>query len=603
MANINVYGTFNSMAEDQTVAKAAQIFDDVQEKTQETINSETSNRISNLNAGDISYDQTQTPDLGNGDVQSAVEALNSQKVEYTTIGGNNVQLKNGHGELLMPNVGQDNMYTSDFQIEDDGGNILASIDDGEIITSNFNSEDCPNTIDVLNDSFSLADEKGNAIVEFSNGHIRTKYFDSSNSSDVQNVKLGGDEICDYFAINSSGVAVQANGYGCSHYIDCLGCADITLTMIRQSSPTYGLAFYNESKTFMSFVANESGTTGKVTKTISVPIGAHYFRTTYWDYANSKTYGEFECEITYNGLLGDGNKRPYQSGVIYFSPKVNQTFYDASSASTADMLSEDKEATTGALLLPPTYSKNGNKTKLIVYSHGYSHYVYYGKWGNTDEFLTQKQHWANMGFAVLGCNGAKNTGYSSTAGSGANNFASAPQNVSAFHKCVEYAVNHYNIDPEVYVVGGSMGGVLALQYAYTFPSEVRVLLLIAGHCSTLDWISLSGNVKADLWGLTGNLTTTIVNNDKDKYLGYIHDWRFLTINTDTYNFDITMPVYGLIGGDDPNTVIRNSMDNLFGALRKAGKEAIMRVISGKDHSIVSGADVNVDEEVGNIFKRY
>ena len=86
MANINVYGTFHSMAEDQTVAKAAQIYDDNKLKNQQTINQELEEKIDNLefSAEDISYDLTPTPDLGGGDVQSAIEALDG-KVEQLSL--------------------------------------------------------------------------------------------------------------------------------------------------------------------------------------------------------------------------------------------------------------------------------------------------------------------------------------------------------------------------------------------------------------------------------------------------------------------------------------------------------------------------------------
>lgn len=76
----------------------------VTEKTAEAVATanQAKSAIDNLKASDVPYDLTQTPDLGSGDVQSAIEALNSQKVEYIPIEGNNIQLKNGNGNLLMP---------------------------------------------------------------------------------------------------------------------------------------------------------------------------------------------------------------------------------------------------------------------------------------------------------------------------------------------------------------------------------------------------------------------------------------------------------------------------------------------------------------------
>ena len=82
MADINVYGTLKTMAEDQKVAYANQVFDEDLNKDQHTINQDLDQKIDDLefDASDITYDLTATPDLGEGDVQSAIEALDS-KVE------------------------------------------------------------------------------------------------------------------------------------------------------------------------------------------------------------------------------------------------------------------------------------------------------------------------------------------------------------------------------------------------------------------------------------------------------------------------------------------------------------------------------------------
>lgn len=85
-ANINVYGTFNSMAEDQTVAKASQIYDDLKLKKQQTINQELEEKIDGivLEADRVTYDRTSTPGLGDGDVQSAIEAEDA-KIEQLSL--------------------------------------------------------------------------------------------------------------------------------------------------------------------------------------------------------------------------------------------------------------------------------------------------------------------------------------------------------------------------------------------------------------------------------------------------------------------------------------------------------------------------------------
>lgn len=185
--------------------------------------------------------------------------------------------------------------------------------------------------------------------------------------------LDGNEICDYFAVNNSGNVTTDNSYGCSSYIECFGNDKITISMIQEeNSSNYGLAFYDESKVFIpgSFISNKIGEKGKIMVTVQVPQNAYYFKTTYFNYNDSVTYGKFEC------ILFTGNKRPNIGEPKYFSVEVNQAINAFWDTSDDTAIANNYKKTTGVLWLPSTYTQDGAPVPIIIYFHGASHYVYY-----------------------------------------------------------------------------------------------------------------------------------------------------------------------------------------------------------------------------------
>ena len=97
--------------------------------------------------------------------------------------------------LLMGNLGslseiinkltnievEDNNNSSDLEIGDENGNVLARFSGGHIKTKNFDSADIKTNIEDNDNSSDLeiGDENGNVLARFSGGHIKTKNFDSA----------------------------------------------------------------------------------------------------------------------------------------------------------------------------------------------------------------------------------------------------------------------------------------------------------------------------------------------------------------------------------------------------------------------------------------
>lgn len=408
------------------------------------------------------------------------------------------------------------------------------------------------------------------------------------------VTLNGDEVCDYYAINKSGEHVLASGYGCTSYIDCEGCKTMSITLIQKtSSINYGLAFYDADKKFISFVASKVGSENKgVVTTVTIPDNAIYFRASYFDYENQKNYGEFSCVLTYDSsIVSKDGKRKYQDGFIYFSQRVNQSVTQYWSTEQTVANEGNLKVTTGVLALPTTYRNTGRKTPLILYAHGLSHYVYYGTWGATETFPVQKQHWLDMGFAVMDCNGARDNNRSAQFATGI-----CPQGINAYKLCVEYVQEHYNVSDDIFIVAGSAGGAVGWNFLSQYGKHVKAAVFLSAY----------SDMKSDAWGAGGqkNRYVEFLGFDNsstyevDKTIGFDPALKIVDISGKKYCFDYyNTPIYAIYGSLDTYGLV-TSMKNLVAALRNAGATVQIRKIEGVGHEIVSGANIMVDTEVGN-----
>lgn len=419
--------------------------------------------------------------------------------------------------------------------------------------------------------------------------------------------LDSDDICEGFVISSDGTYGASVNFGCSSFIRILGQPKITFTNVvydSSNASNYGLVFYDENKNKVGFHSFIQGHNGIELETIDVPSNAMWLKFSFWNYANREQYGEFSCEIENGAVNG---KRPYQSDLIFFSQKVNQSvdkFWETPTESVD--FGESYKATTGVLLLPENYSPKGKKTPLIVYCHGYSHGVWYGTWGSTTSFLAQKRFWANLGFAVMDCNGA----YHTTSASGTNNFGSSPQNVEAYFKCIQYVIQNYNVEDAILLVGGSMGGQVSMMFCYSHMPMVRAFALLEPHCNSRYWMQSNSFTEAmqtqykALFGISDAEYSAVSGhcidapNLHERFVGHLIEDKIQVINEEEkiLRFPPTRLWYG-------NTYNWGDGERTINAIRSAGGEATKRYIALGHSAIVSGNNEVVDTEVANFFKRY
>ncbi len=443
-----------------------------------------------------------------------------------------------------------------------------------------------------------------ASIKFKNGNSweRVKLLDTS-STNAQDLKA--DEICKYYAINSSGNHVNSTSihYGCTSYIDCHSVQQLELTMIQETSASgFGLAFYNQNKEFISFIPNPVGAElASVSQVVSVPANAYYFRTTFFEYEYQKTYGYFSCHIQYVEETIINGKRPYQSGVISFSPAVEQGIpnYDNQDG-TVSMITSNLKETTGNLILPPNYTNNGKPVRLILLAHGLYQFSYYQKMG-TSQFAAKAAYLASKGYAVFDCNGARNDDQNkSDSDSGpatAHPFPSCGmrQAIEGYRKCYEYIIEHYNVIPEVNAIGCSAGGMVAANYAKRYSCDTRNLICL---CSVVSGkYFLQDNVMAYKRAIMLEYTGSN-SYDASKYQGMDPLIDGYTIDSDLYINSYRCPVL-IVKTTQDEAALNTQLDAFYNGLLRTNMDVHRRIVTNLTHdNIVRDNTPGIDDTIIN-----
>lgn len=422
--------------------------------------------------------------------------------------------------------------------------------------------------------------------------VRNKYPDKNA---YKKEYLTQDEICDFYAIDgTTGEKVSSSALGCTRYVDVLSEKALYLPVLQITNDNLGYAFYDIDKNYISG-GSQKGNNDFTYKKVEVPQNAVYVRFSGRTYAWLKTNNYLNRdEISVPcGYLPNG-KRPYQDGLIFFSVRVNQKINKYWDTTVVDSTDDDYEYTTGVLILPENYTQTGKPVPLIMYCHGYSHGVWYDHWGDTDTFLQQKEYWASKGYAVFDCNGARNNNMTA-------NFVSAGCNqfVEGYRKCYEYIVKHYNVNKNIFVIGGSAGGPTAINYAYTWAKEVRALALFAAwtDIKTCAWGQGQKSSFVEYMGFENTETY-----EDEKTIGFDPMLRVFTIGDKDYAH-IPVPTKAWIGKLENSAVYYEPLHKFIGACRNMGCEASICEKDGLGHEIVSGHIICIDNEVLDWFKSY
>lgn len=170
---------------------------------------------------------------------------------------------------------------------------------------------------------------------------------------------------------------------------------------------------------------------------------------------------------------------------------------------------------GVLFLPDTYRENGKPTRLIINCHGAGGTV------TTDDSQVGHQihtgYFLANGYAVMDVNGLPEQ-YAEINGIDIRNNIGSPIAIRSYQKAYHYCIDNYNFYPEVFVHGGSMGGISSTNLVL---SGLIPVIAHSAFCPVLDTYN---EIFLHPWcdGLPKFALGKIYGLDKDDKGEYIYD---------------------------------------------------------------------------------
>lgn len=253
-----------------------------------------------------------------------------------------------------------------------------------------------------------------------------------------------------------------------------------------------------------------------------------------------------------------------NGVVNFAVDVDTYIPDVDSVTTklqdynpANRSSYIKKDV-GLLKLPVNYSPTGKPVRMIIACHGAGTFIT----STTDTVLGYggaERYWLGEGYALMDVNGTP--GADDVAGNKDRHFGT-PVTLRSYLAAYHYCIENYNIYPEVFLFGISMGGISS-----TMVSELGNIPVLAqaAFCPVLDlfkevlgysWgvhtaaykkeavtakMNLTKGTKPTTWTTPGKEGAPMPANEreffianKDAFIGWNHMWRnVIGLDIDAY----------------------------------------------------------------------
>ena len=172
---------------------------------------------------------------------------------------------------------------------------------------------------------------------------------------------------------------------------------------------------------------------------------------------------------------------------------------------------------GVLMLPKSYSKRGKPTRLIINCHGAGGSV------NTDDSQIESQVFAKYllanGYAIMDVNGLPEE-YSSLFGVDIKNNVGSPIALQCYVKAYHYCIDNFNLKKDVFVHGGSMGGISSANLVL---SNCIPVIAHSAFCPVLDTFN---QIFLHPWsnGLPKTALGVLYDFEKDKNGEFIYDFE-------------------------------------------------------------------------------
>ena len=232
---------------------------------------------------------------------------------------------------------------------------------------------------------------------------------------------------------------------------------------------------------------------------------------------------------------------------------------------------------GCLLLPDSYSDEGAPTRLVISCHGAGGTV------TTDDAQVMGQTLTRYllanGYAVMDVNGLPHA-YAAKRGIDLRNNIGSPIAVQSYVKAYHYCISHFNLAREVFVHGGSMGGISSTNLVL---SGCIPVIAHSAFCPVLDAYN---EIFLHPWsgGLPKTALGKIYGLDTDENGTYIYDERKLcgynpAQNAKAKHYPVPVKFWHCI--DDP-VVSFAVTQNFVNAIKQNGGIAYLRAFPHGGH---------------------
>jgi len=285
--------------------------------------------------------------------------------------------------------------------------------------------------------------------------------------------------------------------------------------------------------------------------------------------------------------------PYKEGRILFQTQVNAA---PRKTATPEAVLQDGEVfntVTGLLMLPKTYSPAGKKTPLVMLAHGADGYITETVWrDNNEQWMEMVEMLLSAGYAVFDTNTVKDNGNASYKAPG------MPQTVESYYKAYRYCTDNYNLSHEIIAVGCSMGGLAALNFAFTHPNAVSGVAFFAGMIDLhhQGWIRQTKSTRAHVaacLGFAEKETYEKEDYEEDKAISYDPMKKIVTVDGAEYVFTPCPPLKFWHGLEDTILHEIDSNRRFIRAVRNAGGIAEMREVEKAPHALARGVFTDTD----------
>ena len=238
---------------------------------------------------------------------------------------------------------------------------------------------------------------------------------------------------------------------------------------------------------------------------------------------------------------------------------------------------------GVIAFPDSYSTSGKPTRLVINCHGAGGTV------STDDSQIEQQALTKYllanGYAVMDVNGLPND-FSKINEIDIRNNIGSPIAIQSYIKAYHYCIENFNLKREVFVHGGSMGGISSTNLVL---SNCIPVIAQSGFCPVLDtynqiflrpWTNGAPKIAlGKFYHLEKDENGELIY-DEEKIKGYNPMGRLLRIEDKEYmNYPVPVKFWQC---EDDQTVKIDSTKRFVKAIRNAGGIAYLRTFAEGGH---------------------